>query len=193
MGRRVLGVVGSLVLAGATLVATAAGAAPSGAQVFTYNGSEGSDGSAQPYLVPVDVCQVTVDALGAEAGQSANSETSDAGHPAAVQPNPVSLAGLGGHATATVAVTPGETLQVYVGGQGGDAAALATASANGPNGPTASTSATLGIGGFNGGADGQADAATRIGSQAPDCPGCCRGEWWRWRCFGRAPRRDRSR
>jgi hypothetical protein len=52
--------------------------------------------------VPDGVTEATFDAFGAQGG-SANS-----------QPG-----GLGGEATATIAVTPGETLQVNVGGQGG--------------------------------------------------------------------------
>ncbi len=66
-------------------------------------------GGIQDFTVPANVCQVTVDAFGAEGGVGATT----------VPP----AGGLGGRATAMVAVTPGETLQVNVGGQGGTVSA----------------------------------------------------------------------
>src|SRR5205823_13832347 len=76
-----------------------------------------------------NVCSITVDALGAEG--AANSSTNSLGG---------SIPGLGGEATATIPVTPGETLSVMVGGQG-------EPGVNG-SGP--------GAGGFNGGGSGGA-------------------------------------
>src|SRR6266511_2500053 len=58
-------------------------------------------GTAQTFTVPAGVTQVTVDALGAEGGQAQDGTGG----------------GLGGEATATIAVTPLEVLQVNVGGQ----------------------------------------------------------------------------
>ena len=58
-------------------------------------------GDVQPFDVPADVCQVTVDAFGAGGGDS------DA-----------QSGGAGGRATATIATIPGETLSVRVGGAG---------------------------------------------------------------------------
>ena len=88
-------------LAGAVLWV---GALPGGAavvsQTFSYNGTDGTDGTPQTFVVPAGVCQVTVDALGAQA--------------AAGNDNP---GGKGGEAIATIPVTSGETLQVTVGGQ----------------------------------------------------------------------------
>jgi hypothetical protein len=56
-------------------------------------------GTVQTFTVPAGVSQITVDAFGAQGGGGG---------------------GLGGRATATFSVTPGETLQVTVGGQGLD-------------------------------------------------------------------------
>jgi hypothetical protein len=78
------------------------------------------------FTVPEGVCALTVEAFGAEGGVGSDGN----------------IAGLGGHATATIPVTPGETLVVTVGGAGGDAT---TGSKGG---------GTAGPGGFNGGADG---------------------------------------
>src|SRR5262245_28848046 len=63
-------------------------------------------GAAQEYVVPAGVCSLTVDAFGAQGGDGSFG-TDDAG-----------IGGEGGRATATIPVTPGETLAVYVGGQG---------------------------------------------------------------------------
>src|SRR4051794_41000802 len=65
-------------------------------------------GDSQSFVVPAGVCSVTVDVFGAEGG--ANSATNSLGG---------SLPGLGGEATATLAVNAGDTLTVIVGGQGG--------------------------------------------------------------------------
>lgn len=65
-----------------------------GRQTFAYTGG------AQTFTVPDGVCQLTVDAYGAQGGGPAG--------------------GLGGQVTATITVTPGETLNIYVGQQGPD-------------------------------------------------------------------------
>jgi hypothetical protein len=70
-----------------------AGAAPV-TETFAYTGD------AQTFVVPDGVCEVTIDAFGAEGGDAGGQFQ----------------AGLGGRATATIEVTPGETLAVYVGG-----------------------------------------------------------------------------
>jgi hypothetical protein len=66
---------------------------------FTYTGGT------QTYTVPVGVTSITVDVYGAQGGFGYNV--------------PNVGAGLGGRLQATVAVTPGEVLNIYVGGQGG--------------------------------------------------------------------------
>ncbi len=85
--------------AGALLLGLAAFAVPQFAraqstQKFDYTGG------AQSFVVPTGVTSVVVTAYGAQGG---------AGY---------STGGLGGSVTATIAVTPGETLGIYVGGQG---------------------------------------------------------------------------
>lgn len=88
---------------------------------FTYTGA------VQTYVVPPCVTSVTINALGAQGGGTSG--------------------GLGGSATATVPVTPGSTLYVYVGGR-----------------PTAQ----LGPGGFNGGG---ATLALPCGGSSDGFPG----------------------
>ncbi|MCC2546047.1 hypothetical protein LJY25_06290 [Hymenobacter sp. BT175] len=84
---------------------------------FTYTGS------AQTYSVPLGVTSLLVDASGAQGGGAASAS-----------------GGAGGRVQTTLAVTPGEVLTVYVGGQG----SRATASTNPPEG-----------GGYNGGGHGR--------------------------------------
>jgi hypothetical protein len=94
--------------------------APTGSQTFDFTGA------AQSFVVPAGVTLVTIDAFGAQGGT---------GDDDGVANN--NVGGNGGQVTATIAVTPGETLTVVVGGQGG----------NGADG-------TAGSGGFNGGGAG---------------------------------------
>ena len=91
-----------------------------GSQSFSHTGAE------QQFVVPAGVTSITINATGAGGG--------DGGHP--VNGGNV---GSGGSATGTLAVTPGETLYIYVGEKGGDAI-------NNGGG-----SGTGGAGGFNGG------------------------------------------
>ena len=65
----------------------------------------GFTGKPQTYTVPSDVCRVRIEAIGAAGG-----EQGSAGTP-----------GAGAWAISTLEVRPGETLLVYVGGQGGEA------------------------------------------------------------------------
>ncbi len=74
------------------------------------------------FVVPVGVTSLTVDAYGASGGSGDG--------------NPAVAGGLGGRTTATIAVTPGETLKVVVGGAGQSWAGSETA-----------------LGGSNGGGD----------------------------------------
>lgn len=88
-------------------------------QTFSYTGAQ------QSFVVPAGVTSVTIEAWGAQGWSGSNT------------------GGLGGYATGQLDVTPGETLYVYVGGQGtvsiGDAV---------PSG-----------GGFNGGGDGTTNSS----------------------------------
>jgi hypothetical protein len=112
-------VTGVLVAGGVALAADGV-CRPSGSNVtctFTYTGN------AQSWTVPDGVTQATFDVSGAQGGADFLG---------------FAPGGLGGEATATISVTPGETLQVNVGGKGG----------NGLDGGAGGT------GGFNGGAAG---------------------------------------
>jgi Glycine rich protein/SprB repeat/Secretion system C-terminal sorting domain len=73
----------------------------SNAQTVTFNYT----GALQTYTVPPGATSITVDVYGAQGGLGYNV--------------PNVGAGLGGRVQATVAVTPGEILNIYVGGQGG--------------------------------------------------------------------------
>jgi hypothetical protein len=84
-------------------------------------------GSAQTWIVPTGVTSIAVDARGGQGGGNAG--------------DPLVLGGKGGRLQTTVAVTPGETLTIYVGGRGGD---LINPNTGGP-------------GGFNGGGTGGVD------------------------------------
>lgn len=68
-------------------------------------------GGMQSYTVPGGVTTLTVDLMGAQGG---------AGYPA------VSQGGKGGKITGTISVTPGQVLQIYVGGAGGNGSASAS-------------------------------------------------------------------
>jgi hypothetical protein len=87
--------------------------------LFSYTGTE------QTWVVPSGVTSIDVDVRGAEGGAG----------------DITTPGGKGGRVETTLTVTPGETLYVYVGGQGGDLVP--------PN--------TAGFGGFNGGGPGGID------------------------------------
>lgn len=95
--------------------------AGSGSVIFSYTGSF------QTWTVPPCITSITIEALGAQGGSSSAGGTG----------------GLGGRAVATVTVTPGDILYIYVGGAGFQAP--------GP-GP-------CGGAGFNGGGDGTYNSA----------------------------------
>jgi hypothetical protein len=115
-------------------------------QTFSYNGTTGADGSAQSFTVPAGICTVTVDVYGAQGGSGS----------ATIGPG-----GLGGRATATIAVTPDEVLEVRVGGQGLTGGTAGSGGFNGGNGGALSN-----VGGGGGGASdvrqGGDDTADRV-------------------------------
>src|SRR5688572_6047053 len=98
--RRMAAATGAAAFAGAALVvlATPAADAVPTDENFDFTGAP------EDFVVPEGVCEVTIDAFGAGGGEG------DLG----------AVGGLGARATATIAVTPGETLVVRVGGQGGN-------------------------------------------------------------------------
>jgi hypothetical protein len=65
---------------------------------FNYNGTNGSDGSVQHWTAPSNVRSITVNVYGAAGGGSTG------------------RGGRGGHAHTDIAVWPGETLSIFVGG-----------------------------------------------------------------------------
>ncbi|MBK7226958.1 MAG: M36 family metallopeptidase [Saprospiraceae bacterium] len=94
---------------------TVCAAMPPMMECFEYTGGM------QTWVVPTGVTSITIEAWGAEGG-SAPYNLSTCGN--------LDMGGNGGYATGTAAVTPGQTINIFVGGRG-------------QNGP--------GIGGFNGG------------------------------------------
>ena len=84
------------------LVSLAASNTHTVSTAFAFTGSPGS------YVVPADVCRLRIEAIGAAGGEGGTAGT----------PGP------GAQATALFVVTPGETLVVRVGGEGGAAAGL---------------------------------------------------------------------
>lgn len=108
-GAAALGLVG-----GSTLFVGSANAALPEATTFVYSGE------AENYVVGSNVCGVEIVAAGAQGGMSSY-EGGGLEFAALADPSdaPTKVpGGLGGSATATVTVTPGETLVVRVGGQG---------------------------------------------------------------------------
>lgn len=91
--------------------------------VFSYTGTQ------QTYVVPAGVTSLVIDMAGGEGGQEQNFTEPDVDEP-----------GWGGRVQASIEVTPGETIYIYVGGVGGEA------------GPSSSPAG--GVGGWNGGGDG---------------------------------------
>src|SRR5262249_5848787 len=106
-------------LAGAALLAIGAATAMLSGAIGPYATNVGADpvsqtfdctGAAQSFTVPPEITAITVDAFGAQGGAGNTESTSTSG----------GAGGLGGEARATIAVTPGETLDVFVGCRGGD-------------------------------------------------------------------------
>lgn len=102
----------------------------SGSATFTFTGE------VQTFTVPAGVTSMAITAQGAEGGTGGISNSGS---------------GLGGLVNATLAVTPGSTLNIFVGGQGGTG-----------------TGAGSGAGGFNGGAPGGGGSFAGGGGGASD-------------------------
>ncbi|MEZ4920232.1 MAG: HYR domain-containing protein [Saprospiraceae bacterium] len=71
---------------------------------FNFTGTE------QTFVVPSGVTEITVEAWGAQGGDGGPNT-----------PGGIGIGGKGGYATGVLSVTPGETLYIYVGGEGQDA------------------------------------------------------------------------
>lgn len=98
--------------------------ATAGATTDTYDYT----GDVQSWVVPAGVTSATFDLYGAEGGTAYDSS--------------YGAAGLGGRATATLAVTPGETIEIRVGGQGGASGGYNGGGAPNTNGPGGGGGAT---------------------------------------------------
>lgn len=115
------GLASASLLGSSTLIALSTGAVagaalPSGS-TFSFTGAP------QSYQVPADVCQVTIEAVGAAGGIGGPSSRGTSSlAKAAVPVVAAAAAGKGGSASVTITVTPGESLGVYVGGRGQDGA-----------------------------------------------------------------------
>jgi len=110
---------------------------PPGMQSFSYTGT------VQLFVVPAGVTTITIEAWGAQGGD---------GYAAATSPG-----GLGAYVAGDFAVTPGQTLEIVVGGTGSDGAVVSSSSLNGGGGGGGSfvndlaTGMPLAIGGGGGG------------------------------------------
>lgn len=98
---------------------------PGGTQTFSYTGG------VQTFSVPAGVTSITVDVKGGKGGNGVNG----------------SIAGNGGRVQGTISVTPGSTLEVYVGGMGTDCGVCAIGAFNGGGGTVAGIGQEAGTGG----------------------------------------------
>jgi hypothetical protein len=140
----------------ALAAAAVALAAPSVAKADTIEFTVQSGCAAQTFMVPAGVTSVTVEAYGAQGGAGGAGAVPGSGGPGA----------LGGSATATLSVTPGESLQINVGGKGDDATTSSpTGSCNGggPGGVPASINAPGG--GSGGGASDVRQGGTALANR----------------------------
>lgn len=130
--------------------------------VFAYTGAM------QSFVVPAGVSSITVTADGASGGDGWNVDVD----------TPLGTGGLGGRVVATLAVTPGETLYLFVGGAGGDATATVPGAA-GWNGGGAGGPSPYGYsGGGGGGASDIRRGGTALGDRILVAGGGGSGSGW---------------
>lgn len=142
-------------------------------ETFTYNGvsGDGSDGTPQDFEVPPGVTSLVMDCYGAEGGAGTDNVGTD------------SSGGRGAHLRSRIAVTPGETLKVYVGGHptstsggyngGGDRTSVFLSGAGAGasdvrRGTTLADRLIVAGGGGGGGANFDGDGGDGGGSGVPD-------------------------
>jgi len=120
-------------------------------QAFSYTGAS------QTYTVPAGLTKLTIEAYGAQGGTGCT---------------PSAAAGLGGYARETINVTPGETLQINVGGQGGNGACSGTTAGGtggfgggGTGGTNGSNGSASSGGGGGGGASDVRQAGTALSNR----------------------------
>ncbi len=102
-------------LMGTTLTSVGAASTPVGPREQVFNAT----GAMQHYVVPQGICEVSIDAFGAQGGEGSLMHSVGIGvggpHGFIVLPQP---GGKGARASSIISVTPGETLDVAVGGKG---------------------------------------------------------------------------
>lgn len=79
-----------------------------GSQTFSYTGA------AQTFTVPVCITQITIEAYGAQGSQGTQGN-----HNGSLPGTNGGVGGLGGKASGTLTVSPGQIINIYVGGQAG--------------------------------------------------------------------------
>lgn len=130
------------------LVAPTADAADPVTETFSYTGG------AQTFVVPEGVAVLTIEVFGAQGGAGAGQANGTAA---------TADGGLGGRSLVTFAVTPGDVLQVNVGGRGGDGTDAPSPGSPGFNGGGAGAAATeSGTSAGGGGGGGASDV--RVGA-----------------------------
>lgn len=107
------------------------------AQTFTFNYT----GAVQTWVVPAGVTSVNIQAWGAQGGNGANGSGASGG----------GIGGLGAKASGTLAVTPGQILNIYVGGRGITSSTIRGRSQTGPT-----------SGGLNGGTQNTGGGASDV-------------------------------
>jgi hypothetical protein len=137
-------------------------ATPDTSQAFGFTGAT------QTFVVPTGVTSISVDAFGAQGGAGSTCSGTE-GESGVVQLcGDAGTGGMGAHATSTISVTPGETLTVVVGGQGGaatdgnDDTCVGETGAGTPGGAGFGGGGAGGIGGCPAGAGGGGGGATWI-------------------------------
>ena len=123
------------ITADTTVTASFSATCTSGSRTFTYTGAP------QTFIVPTCATSLTVDVRGASGGDGWNVDGGG---------TVKGLGGNGGRVQATIPITPGETLGIYVGGAGGNATAAGGA-AGGWNGGGAGGPSPFGYSGGGGG------------------------------------------
>jgi hypothetical protein len=128
----------------AALAALVVPSAASGAtEVFDYNGTNGTDGSAQQWVVPAGITSATFDLYGAQGGLGSGPNSS--AH---------AVGGLGAHLRGVLSVTPGQIFEIRVGGSApAPATGVSLGGFNGGGGSTANNNATERGGGGGGATD----------------------------------------
>jgi hypothetical protein len=132
---RLLAGASGFLLAGGSLFLAGVGTAGAQPTTQTFSFTDGAQG----FTVPANVCQITVDAFGAQGGDGD------------IDSQVFGVGALGGRAAATTAVTQGETLLVFVGGAGGDAPNIGIGEAGFPDGGDGGSGGTNAGGGGGGG------------------------------------------